>query len=390
MMHKILFYPCGNGDTSQVILENGKRILFDFCHRRDGEDPESPLIDLKKRLREELEEAKRDYYDVVPLTHGDDDHICCSTEFFFLEHDKKYQGEVEGNVRIKIEELWVPAAMILEPTTPDNKDSEVIIWREEARHRLREGKGIRVFSKPEKLRDWMKEAGIDFESRKHLITDAGSVVPGFTLTDDGVEFFVHSPFIKHTDEGDIQRNECSLIFQVRFEVAGTRTDFFAIGDAGYEIFEDIVDATKKHKRDDRLDWHLLNNAHHCSYTALGPEKGDKETAPTEKLKEFLRHGQKDAYVVSSSHPISDDAEAYEQDQPPHIQARKAYERYLREVDGRKLLVTMEEPNTRKPKPIEFEISSQGLRLVSGTVKGAVAVVTSAAPRAGEARQPRAG
>ena len=44
-MHKVLFYPVGNGDTSQVILENGKRFLFDFCHRVAGEDPEAPLID---------------------------------------------------------------------------------------------------------------------------------------------------------------------------------------------------------------------------------------------------------------------------------------------------------------------------------------------------------
>jgi hypothetical protein len=178
--------------------------------------------------------------------------------------------------------------------------------------------------------------------------------------------------------------------QVRFEVSGTRTDFLAIGDAGYEILEDIVDATKAHKRDDRLDWHLLNMAHHCSYTALAAEKGEKETMPTEKLKEFLRHGQKDSYVVSCSHPIPDDADAYEQDQPPHIQARKAYERYLKEVGGRKLLVTMEEPNARQPKPIEFEITNQGLRLVSGSVKGAAAIITSAAPRAGDVGPMRAG
>ena len=377
-MHKVIFYNVGNGDTSQIVLENKKRLLFDFCHRADGEDPENELLDLKKRLREELKTAGRDGFDIVAFTHGDDDHISCSTEFFWLEHSTEYQGKD----RIKIKELWVPAAMILEPGTQDNKDSEVIIWRQEARHRLKEGKGIRVFSKPEKLKKWMEEAGIDFESRKNLITDAGQLVPGFTLADDEVEFFVHSPFIKHTDEGDILRNDCALIFQVRFEVQGTRTDYLAVGDASYEVFEDIVDATKAHKNEERLDWHLFNIAHHCSYTALAAEKGEKETAPTPKVEELLLHGQADAYMVSSSRPIPDDGQAYDQEQPPHIQARKAYERYLKEVRGRSFLVTMEEPNANKPEPITFEVGSGGVTCKRSSFIGAPAIVSSRPPRAG--------
>src|SRR5574341_889418 len=151
-MNKVIFYPVGNGDTSQIILENKKRLLFDYCHRQKGEDPKDPLIDLKKRLTEELKAAGRDYYDVVAFTHGDDDHICGSTDFFELLHAEKYQGKG----RIKIKELWVPAAMILEPGTQENKDSEVIIWRQEARHRLKQNKGIRVFSKPDALKDWLE------------------------------------------------------------------------------------------------------------------------------------------------------------------------------------------------------------------------------------------
>lgn len=33
-MHQIIFYPVGNGDTSQIVLDNGKRILFDFRHQK--------------------------------------------------------------------------------------------------------------------------------------------------------------------------------------------------------------------------------------------------------------------------------------------------------------------------------------------------------------------
>ena len=238
--------------------------------------------------------------------HGDKDHIAHSTEFFELLHAKKYQG----NGRIKINELWVPAAMILETAKSDQQSNEFVIWRQEARHRLIKGEGIQVFSKPDKLKDWLEDQGISLESRLHLITDAGDLAKGFSLAVDEVEFFCHSPFIKHCDEGDDLRNSAALIFQVRFVVNHTRIDYFAIGDSDYQVLEDIVDISKAHGNYNRLDWHLFNIPHHCSYRALAPEKGDKETIPTEKVKQLLLHGKSDAYLVSSSEPINDTHEAY--------------------------------------------------------------------------------
>ena len=378
MMHKVIFYPVGNGDTSQIVLANGKRLLFDFRHQNQGEEGDSPHIDLKKRLTDELKEAKRDYFDVVAFTHGDKDHIAHSTEFFELQHAKKYQGDG----RIKIKKLWVPASMILDTATREQQSNEFVIWRQEARYRLKQGRGIQVFSKPDKLRDWLKQNGLTLESRKHLITDAGSLARGFSLATDQVEFFCHSPFIKHCDEGDQLRNEAALIFQVRFEIGGMRYNYFAIGDSEYDVLEDIVRISKFHKNDDRLDWDLLNIPHHCSSKALAKEKGAKETIPTALVKELLCHGRREAYMVSSSHPIKDDAEAYKQVQPPHIQAKKAYQRYLNKVRGRDLLVTMEEPSTSKPKPLVFEISSSGGRLARRRVTGAAIVTSSQPPRAG--------
>ena len=46
-MHRVRFYPVGNGDCSQIILTNEKRLLFDFCHRRKSEDKDDPQIDLQ-------------------------------------------------------------------------------------------------------------------------------------------------------------------------------------------------------------------------------------------------------------------------------------------------------------------------------------------------------
>lgn len=380
--HKVIFYPVGNGDTSQIVLYNGRRVLFDFCHRDKSEDDDTPEIDLKKRLRDELAKAKRNDFDVVAFTHADKDHIQGSTDFFWLHHAEKYQG---GD-RIKIRQLWMPAAMLMEEATNDQQSEEFVILRQEGRHRLLEGKGILVFSRPKLLIDWLheklRERGEPPSARDHLFIDAGKIVPGFTLADDGVEFFCHSPFIKHCDDGDIIRNMAALVFNVRFDADGARFDYLEVGDADWEALEDIVRATKWHKNDDRLDWDLYNIPHHCSYLALNDEKGENETAPKPLVKELLLHGKRDAYIVSCSLPIPDSRDAYKQVQPPHIQARKAYERHLKEVGGRKFLATMEEPNASRPEPIEFEITCSGVAWLKSSVIGAPALVSSRPPRAG--------
>lgn len=378
-MHKVIFYPVGNGDTSQIILENGKRILLDYRHIKKTENGEGPEINLKDRLKDELKKAGKKAFEVVAFTHSDKDHIENSTEFFELKYADKYQGKD----RIKIDELWVPAAMILETATNGEQSDEFVIWRQEARYRLKEGKGIRVFSKPERLKDWLEENDLTLDSRRNLITDAGTVVPGFALNDDGVEFFCHSPFIKHVDDSEDFRNEAALIFNIRFK-AGTNTlDYLAVGDSQWDVLEDIVQKSKKHKNKDRLNWDLFNIPHHCSYLALSDEKGETETSPKSLVKELLMSGKAGAYIVSSCCPCEDTKAGREQTPPPHIQAKKCYESHLKKIDGAKVLVTMEEPNTDKPEPLVFNIDSNGITRGEKSITSAAAIITSSpAPRAG--------
>lgn len=380
--HQIIFYPVGNGDTSQVVLSKGRRVLFDFCHRNKADTAETPEINLKKRLKDELDTAGRDYFDVVAFTHADADHIQGSTEFFELQHAAKYQG----SGRIKIKQLWVPAAMAIESASNDQQSEEFVILRREIRHRLLEGKDILIFSQPPGLMDWLvpklKERGESSNARDHLFVDAGKLVPGFSLVADGAEFFCHSPFVKHCEEGDIIRNTAALVFNVRL-LAGTSTfDYLEIGDACWEDLEDIVRITKWHKNDDRLSWDLINIPHHCSYLSLSDRKGEKETDPKPLVLELLLAGKLDSYIVSCSKPVVDVKESYDQIQPPHIQARKAYERYLKEVKGRKFLVTMEEPNATKPEPLVFDVTAAGVAWTKMALIGAPAIVASRPSRAG--------
>lgn len=382
VLHKVLFYPVGNGDTSQVVLNNGRRILFDFCHRPQSEKDEVPEIDLKKRLKEELTEAKRDYYDVVAFTHADADHIMGSTEFFELQHAAKYTG----NGRIKINELWVPAAMLLEEAERHKQQEEFVLWRQEARHRLLEGRDILVFSQPESLMQWLrpklKERGEAETARDHLFIDAGRLVPGFSLAEDGAEVFCHSPFIKHCDEGDVIRNTAALVFNVRLRADGLDFDYLEVGDAKWDDLEDIVRTTKAHNNENRLAWDIFNIPHHCSYLSLSDEKGDKETEPKPLVKELLLMGKKDSYIVSCSKPVPHTKQAYSDIQPPHIQARKCYERYKDQVEARQFLVTMEEPNANKPEPLLFEITGNGTSWKRNAIVGAAAIITSRPSRAG--------
>jgi len=380
VVNKVTFYPVSNGDSSQILLANGRRILMDFHHRACGEDEKSPHIDLIKHLRAEFKAAGRDYVDVMAFTHADLDHICGFSDFFELQHSTTYQG----GERIKIQELWVPAAVLLEPANKDQKKDDFYILRQEARHRLKKGEGIKVFSKPDAVRKLLNDADISIEAREHCFVDAGTIVDSFTLADDGVEFFTHSPFVAHVDGTDFERNIASLIFNVRFVVGGYQCDYLACGDTEYETLGQIVEITQAHNNDDRLAWDLFNIPHHCSAFALGPDKGDKETVPDAGIETILNAGKRDCYLVSSSRPIPDVKESYEQIQPPHIQARKTYEKYVRKVGGRKMLVTMEYPNGFTPEPMVFEISEKGLALAStSTAAGAgAAIVSATAPRAG--------
>lgn len=116
-VHQVIFYPVGNVDTVQLIVDNDRRVLFYFCHRENSEKDSTPEIDLKKRLKEELQEAKRNDFDVVAFTHADNNHIQGSTDFFWLEHAKKYQSDD----RVKIKTLWVPAAMLIESAENDKQ-----------------------------------------------------------------------------------------------------------------------------------------------------------------------------------------------------------------------------------------------------------------------------
>jgi hypothetical protein len=379
-MHKMTFYPLGNADCCRIDLECGKTVLIDFAATRDPQDDDDPRCDLPELLRANLESRKQNHYDVVAFTHLDRDHFCGSTEFFYLEHARKYQDES----RIRINTMWVPAALITEKA-PD--DDEARILQSEARYRFKEGKGIRVFSRPERLRTWCTENGLELEARLALITDAGQLAPEFSLALDNAEFFVHSPFALRQDENTLEdRNQDSLVFQVTFAIANVQTRALLLADSTHEVLTDIVSITRSKNNDKRLEWDIAKLPHHCSYLSLGPDKGNDRTQPVDQVAWlFGEKGAPGAIGISTSKPIPASGSKEDEDpQPPHRQAASYYKGVACDRNGQ-FIVTMEHPNTKTPEPVVIEIGGSKATLKKPARTAASIATSQSAPRAGRGR-----
>lgn len=377
-MHKLTFYPLGNADCCKIDLDNGKKILFDFGGQGDPDDATDKRIDLCATLREDMQASGKDTFDVVAITHLDDDHTCKADTFFYFDYASKYQDDD----RIKIGTLWVPAGVITESRTDLGDGAKVL--QAEAQHRLRKGYGIRVFSRPSALDDWLKKNELTYEDRQHLITDAGNLAEELNLNQDDIEFFVHSPFAWRQDDKLFDRNHDSLVMQATFKAGGNVTRVILGSDSPYEAWSEIVQTTIRHKREDRLNWDIFKLPHHCSYTTIGPDKGVDKTEPDEYVKWlFEDQSNQGCIIISTSKPIPSKGSSEDKDaQPPHRQAKNYYFDDVVAAQDGEWKVTMEHPSVSNPKPIVIEIGATGATVKKPITVGAASVTSTRAPRAG--------
>lgn len=369
-MAQLTFYPLGNADSCLIEFSNGRLMMLDYF-QRDASGKDDKRIDLAERLRDVLNDKERDYFDVVAFTHRDSDHVNGAEEFFWLEHAEKYQGDDH----IKMKELWVPACYILE----EGLEGTARIIRQEARYRLKEGNGIRVFSQPNELDEWLKSGNIDPKDRAHLITTAGTCAPGFTKENGQAEIFIHAPFKFQVDEQEIDQNKAGLVFHITFFEGPRESRAWFGADTTYDIWDWIVYKTKNKNRNERLRWDIFKISHHCSYKALSEEKGKDKTEPTKNVKYLFDQGQTGCYLISSNEVIP----SKNTEQPPHKQASAYYKEVANDKTG-EFLVTMETPTKENPKEIVIEIGENGLtwKKITGTAIGTAAVISRIAPRQG--------
>jgi ribonuclease BN (tRNA processing enzyme) len=353
-------FPLGNADTTRLTLADGQRILFDFADmgRSEGSDIE---YDLEKAIKDDLGSAPYKL-PVVCITHVDDDHCHGFGDVFWLQHATKYQDDD----RIKIDELWVPAAAILEEGL--TRDSRLV--REEAKHRLLEGKGIRVFSSPKILEDWLSKKGLTLASRKNCIVNAGQLVPGFSIdADEKVEFFVHCPLSWVQDQdGEINRNNHSIVVQATFAEGSRKTRALLGSDVDSDALTQIVKSTIWHGNSGRLEWDLLKLFHHCSYKALNVNDcGIDKTTPVPEVAWLIEdQGQDRSIIISPSKKIPTKGAKEDDKQPPHRQAA-AYYRPIQDKRNGSFVVTMDKPN--KAAKISITAFGASIALSSPAVAG---------------------
>ena len=383
-MPSIRFYPLGNADCSRIELADGRQLLVDFGDQHtDAEDDKR--IDLGRTLRDDLDADGCNEYEVVAFTHLDNDHICGASSFFHFDHDKAHQGDD----RARMKTLWVPAAAIVE----EGLKGEAKLIQDEARYRLKRGENVRVFSRPGRLVAWLTSQGRTLEDVRHCIVNAGETVPDFTLSRDGIEFFIHAPYAWRMDSEDRSnalkdRNGNCLVFQARFVVDGTRTDVLFAADITYENWQEIVRTTCRKKRheepDARLNWNVAKLPHHSSYTGLGPERGATKTEPADEVAELYETYQQGAgLIVSSSKPIPSAGTAEDtSDQPPHRQAATYYKEEPLAGDHWRFLVTMEQPSRKDPRPLVLTIDHRGAVHERSAASGTRRATESVTPRAG--------
>lgn len=368
-MSKIIFYPIGNADTCLIQIGNGLQFVIDYADMHDPDDAKDKRIPLAKRFKADIGWPKCKEVDVLAFTHGDNDHVKRASEMFWLEHAEKYQGKD----RVKIKELWVPAALIVEEGSED--DTKVI--RAEARHRFLAKSGIKVFARPEHLKEWLESKGKKLADYEHLIVNAGRCVPGYTLGSQGIEFFVHSPFSKTTDEGVLDRNDNCLVMQATIREGAHDSRFLITADSTWDSWVDIVQTTRAHKNDKRLAWDLFKIPHHCSYLSLAEEKGKTKTKPTPEFEWLLEQGTERAAMISSSWPVPTTTE----DQPPHIETYRRYKETADKLDA-DLTVTMEHPTVKNPQPVVISIDSSGITMKREITSAISIVTTTQSPRVG--------
>ena len=361
MSQKFTFYPVGNAETCLLELSNGNKILFDFADMNDGSTADN-RIDIKQELYGISE------FEVVMFSHAHEDHTKGASEFFYFDHAAKYQSEN----RVKINELWVSAAFILETDFENGADAKII--RNEARYRLKEGYGIKIFAAPDSLTPWLKAQKIEYEDIEHMVVHAGEIIK-IDGVEDEVQFFIHAPFSEDSEEVQ-DKNDPSIVLQARLFNEGRETNIIITGDTPYKVLNKIVDISKANKNEEFLIWDIYDIPHHCSHTGLN-EKGEKDTyriTPTENVQWLLQQAQQNARMVASCVKIT------EETSPPHIIAKRAYEFYT-SADVT-FMATMEHTSLKsdKPTPIVFEIDKHGITLKSENIQATY--LKKSAPRAG--------
>lgn len=353
-MSKIKFYPVDNGDT--VLIKVDKTTIQIDANIRSNDDCYDVMSDL---LDEFSKDGEGKYHlDLFMLTHPDEDHCHGIDTYYYLGDPDKYTDEDLENDLVIIDELMVTPMLFSDATSAPAKalkkeaERRRKLWDENSSDKTKAGNRLVII-------------GYDGDKKYENVT---SYIPGETIKKVNgksitlLEFFVHSPFKDSLVEGkaEADKNETSIVMQARFKYTSTDTDPAALylfgGDADHYIWEEIQNQSKAHGNDDKLDFDIFMVPHHCSWTYFNdvPYKKGETDEPVESSKDLIKdHKMTGAVIIASSKQIKDD-----DDNPPHYPAK---EEYVKLIGSDKFISLAEEPDSKNPKPVVYEVTSTGFQ-----------------------------
>lgn len=353
-MSKIKFYPVDNGDT--VLIKVDKTTIQIDANIRESDDCYDVMSDL---LDEFSKDGEGKYHlDLFMLTHPDEDHCHGIDTYYYLGDPDKYSDEDLENDLVIIDELMVTPMLFTDATSAPAKalkkeaERRRKLWDENSSDKTKAGNRLVII-------------GYDGDKKYENVT---SYIPGETIKKINgksmtmLEFFVHSPFKDSLVEGraEADKNETSIVMQARFKYASTDTNSSALylfgGDADHYIWEEIQDQSKAHGNDDKLDFDIFMATHHCSWTYFNdvPYKKGETDEPVESSKNLIKnHKMTGAVIIASSKQIKDD-----DDNPPHYPAK---EEYVKLIGLDKFISLAEQPDSKNPKPVVYEVTSTGFQ-----------------------------
>ncbi len=353
-MSKIKFYPVDNGDTVLIKVPNAT-VQID-ANIRDNNDCYDVMSDI---LNELVTDNKGRYHlDLFMLTHPDEDHCRGIDNNYYLGDPDKYSDSDKENDLVIIDELMVTPMLFTDATSSSAK-----ALKKEANRR----RNLYDDNSPAKDKAGNRLVIIGYDGNKRY-DKVPSYIPGDSIKEINgkkmslLEFFVHSPFKDSLVEGraEADKNGTSIVMQARFKYLSSDTQPSALylfgGDADHYIWKEIQNQSKNHNNDKKLDFDIFMAPHHCSWTYFNdvPYKKGVTDTPVDSSKNLItKHKTSGAIIIASSKQIKDD-----DDNPPHYPAK---EEYIKLIGSDKFISLAEEPDSKNPKPVIYEVTSSGFQ-----------------------------
>ncbi|MDR2407770.1 MAG: hypothetical protein LBE13_06630 [Bacteroidales bacterium] len=376
--HKIKFYPVDNGDNVLLKLDDNTTVIVD-CQIRESEENSKGITvyDVKKDLIKELSKDSKSnpYVDLFINTHPHKDHCLGFGKNYYHGSPDDYTETNRKKDEIIIGELWVTQMFFSNDLCDDASD----VRKEAKRRRKLFEDGSKDSSK---YGNRLRIIGYNSEDKT---VDGLHYIPGNTIEtfngkkNDYLSIFIHAPFKSDLVRGKAEKdkNATSIVVQMRLRTkknGDIKSQIIIGGDADHYVWEHILDKSKNHNNEDKLNWDLFLAPHHCSWTFFNDTPYKDNKTPKDYALEFLDYKNQGSHIIASSAKIENN-----DNNPPCYQAKQEYVKKVGETKFKNTAINKDE---KAPEPLVYTIGDNGFTLQKTAVAASATILSSSAPRAG--------